>query len=102
RSVMAGWNQDKAPKVDAIPDQPRIAYRGEVADVYVPLKAQLGGATAGMLIVGFSTAEATREAEDNRQAVLLVSGLVFAIGLIIALLTGTLISRPIMQLRYVT
>ena len=102
RSPIAGWSQEKAPKVDALPDQPKISYRGDVLDVYVPLKAQLGGATAGMLMVGFSTHEAVTEAEDNRHTVLLVSGLVFAIGLLIALLTGTLISRPILQLRHVT
>src|SRR5690348_5644224 len=42
RSVSAGWNQDKAPVIDAIPDQPRLSSRGDVLDVVIPLKAQLG------------------------------------------------------------
>ena len=100
KSVFAGWNQDKAPPLDAIPDDTRISYSGDTVEVSIPLKTQLG--PPGVLSVGFSTEQAVNEAHDNRTTVLIVSGLVFAIGLIAAFLIGTVITRPIVSLRHAT
>ena len=100
RTVAAGWNQDKAPTIDTVPDQPRVSFRGDTIDVVMPLKAQIG--QPGVLMVGFSAAEGIKEAADNRRTVLLVSALVFAIGLLLAFATGSLITRPIVSLRHAT
>ena len=100
RSVFAGWSQEKMPPLTAIPDETRIAYRGTMIDVAVPLKMPIG--PSGVLLVGFSTAGAVAEAEDNRNSVLIAAGLVFVIGLALSFLMGTVITRPIESLRQAT
>jgi methyl-accepting chemotaxis protein len=102
RTIAASWNQEKAPPLERIPDEPHISYRDDVIDVVAPLKAKGGVGPPGVLQVGFSTKEATLEAATNRNAVLIASGLVFAIGLLIAFFMGALITGPIVQLRRVT
>ncbi|HEY5922673.1 MAG TPA: methyl-accepting chemotaxis protein [Kofleriaceae bacterium] len=100
RTFFAGWNQDKAPRVVLIPESAQTSYRGDLIDVAIPLKMPMG--PSGVLLVGFSTAEAVSEAEGNRNVVLIAAGLVFVIGLILSILTGTFITRPIILLRRAT
>ena len=100
KTVLAGWNQEKAPALDTIPDVTRGYVRGDTIDVILPLKLQVGGAAA--LMVGYSTDDAVAEARENRKTVLLVSGLVFVIGLVLAFIVGAVITRPIVSLRHAT
>jgi methyl-accepting chemotaxis protein len=100
KTAFAGWNPEKAPSPpDTIADSVRIQYRGETVDVILPLKTQLG---LGVLMVGFSTDEAVKESKDNLVTVLVVSGLVFGLGLVMSFLVGTVITRPIVSLRQAT
>ena len=96
----AGWNIEKAPAASAIGNLEQVHYRGEIIDVSIPVTAK--GGTRGTLVVGFSVKQATQEAEENRWTVLEVSGLVFAIGLVLAFFIGTLVTRPIVALRHAT
>ena len=100
RTPYAGWNREKAPTVSVIPDKARISYRGQIIDVAIPVKAK--GGTSGTLLVGFAIDELTKEATDNRTTVLEVSALVFSLGLVMAFLIGTVITRPIILLRLAT
>ncbi|HEY5947062.1 MAG TPA: methyl-accepting chemotaxis protein [Kofleriaceae bacterium] len=101
RTLFAGWNQDKAPPLLGVPDLPVVtANRGNMLDVAVPLKLPIGA--PGVLLVGFSTEAAVAEARDNRNNVLIAAALVFAIGLALSFVTGTLITRPIVSLRHAT
>jgi len=56
RTVFAGWSKEKMPPITAIPDETHVSYRGSMIDVAVPLKLPLG--PSGVLLVGFSTADA--------------------------------------------
>lgn len=100
RTVFAGWNRDQAPQLQGGVDSPRLTYRDHIIDVAVPVngKSQLRGA----LLVGFSIDELNREVQSNRLTVLLVSGLVFAIGLLVAFFVGTIATRSIVSLRRAT
>jgi methyl-accepting chemotaxis protein len=100
RTFFAGWNHEKAPTLAAIPEAPKTTDSGQVLHVAIPLKQTLG--PPGVLLVGFSTAEAVAEAHDNRNSVLIAAALVFAIGLLLAFLTGSVITRPIVSLRHAT
>jgi methyl-accepting chemotaxis protein len=100
RTAFAGWNRDKAPTIEGVLDYPRVGYRGDIIDVQIPVKAK--GGTKGTLLVGFSIDELVADAKDNRNTVLMVSGLVFVAGLLFAFLIGTFVTRPIITLRHAT
>lgn len=101
RTVFAGWNKEKAPPLPLIPpDQPFTSVRGQTLDTIIPLRLPDG--PPGHLLVGYSTEQATAEAAGHRNTVLIVSSLVFVIGLVLAVVIGTLITRPIVSLRLAT
>ena len=99
-TVFAGWDANEAPAIRGVPETTKIAYRGDLIDVIVPLKVEVGA--PGVLAVGFSTRAAMEEAAENRRTVIIVAVLVFVIGLALSFFIGTLITRPILSLRAAT
>jgi methyl-accepting chemotaxis protein len=99
-TVFAGWNRDRAMRLDKLVDAPRLSYRDQIIDVAVPVKGKRG--IHGVLVVGFSIDELIEEAQGNRLTVLAVSALVFSLGMAITFVLGTLGTRSLVSLREAT
>jgi len=76
---------------------PVLVYVGNVLRVDAPIRGKSGA--TGALTIGFSLSELEREVQGNRVTVMEVCATLFAIGLLVSFLIGTLLVRPIRRMR---
>jgi signal transduction histidine kinase/ActR/RegA family two-component response regulator len=88
-SALAGWNAERVPALGPGP----VSFTGDAVHVSEPIFAQ-GGAT-GTLRVGFSLRELQIEQRQNVGEVLAGSAAVMALGILLSLVGGTVLARPL-------
>jgi methyl-accepting chemotaxis protein len=100
-SMFAAWNGNQVPdENDPGGTEPVTRPGDKVLDVVSPVVTK--GGTRGLLIVGFSLDGLERERAETHSMVLMVSLILFAIGLVASFVIGTLIVRPIVRLTRIT
>jgi methyl-accepting chemotaxis protein len=75
---------------------PILTYAGNVLRVDAPIRGKSGA--TGALTIGFSLSELDREVSGNRLTVMEVCAILFALGLFVSFIIGTLLVRPIRRM----
>jgi len=94
--TFASWNPRGFPVLDHPGDRPRVAYDDTLLHVVRPIvNAKEGGKVEGTLVLGFTTDALRAERSFVTRAVMTAMVLVLVLGLLAALLVGTLLVRPL-------
>ena len=95
-SVLARWGEAPEPASPALARGETAVIDGERLDVQVPILARSG--RAGTLLLAFGLEELEERRSDARRWVLWSAVLFVGIGVAAALVIGSLLSRPIVQI----
>jgi signal transduction histidine kinase len=95
-SVLARWGKVPEPALPALARDETAAIDGARLNVQVPILARTG--RAGTLLLAFGLEELEERRSDARRSVLLSAALFVAIGVAAALVIGSLLSGPLVQI----
>lgn len=100
-TLFAGWKGEQVPPLaDGVPNDRVLQFREDDLLVVSPVETKTGSRAA--LVVGFSLAELEAEKRSILATVGAVSLAVLVLGLGVALVIGSLVVRPAMELTAVT
>ena len=97
-AVFASWKADNyTSRLDAeVKADPVVVSEGRIMHVLAPIP--ISGDNGATLTIGFSLERIEKEVAANRKAVLTVSGVMLAVGLILTFLMATLLVRPVRRM----